>query len=316
MRQLYTKIILPTRPQPDTIVAIFLLKNLGKEKYPGIENAAVEVLTNIPEGENPESLAQKGMFAIDVGGGKFDHHQKNTTASQLIAEDLGIAQNTIIAKLLQYAERDDKYGMGTISKDQLDRAFGLSGLIAALNKSLPENPNQIVSYILPLLKGHYLEEKRRIIDLPKEYEEKLKNGQIQEFAVKHKKKKITVVSLESDNPSMAGWLKSTSGTRADVIIQKNSSGHVNIVTQQMKKVDLRKTVALIREEEAKKRNYSFRISPLDFQRPGRIREIPEWYYDRATNSLLNGGVIPKGTNTTILTLQGITNLVIEGLSAT
>lgn len=316
VEEIYQKILLPARPQPDTIVAIFLLKSFGRQKYPGVENAVVEVLTNLPEGETEESLRQKGLLALDLGGQRFDHHQKNTTVSALVVSDLGIQENPLFSKLLQYAERDDKHGLGTISNDQLDRAFGLSGLIAALNKSLPENPNQVVNYILPLLKGHYLEEKRRLVDLPKEYEDKLANGTAHEFIVKHKKKGVKVVSLEANSPSMAGWLKSAHGPKADVVIQKNSSGHTNIITQQIKKIDLRKAIALIRTQEAAKRSYEFTVALEDLQKPGRLNEVPEWYYDRATNSLLNGGVIPKGTNPTLLTLQEITELAMQGLETT
>ena len=28
------------------------------------------------------------------------------------------------------------------------------------------------------------------------------------------------------------------------------------------------------------------------EKPGRIDEVPEWYYDTSTNSLLNGGLKP------------------------
>ena len=316
MEATYQKILLPARPQPDTIVAIFLLKSFGKDKYPGVETASVEVLTSLTEGETEESLRQKGILALDLGAQKLDHHQKNTTVSHLVTHDLGIHENPMLSKLLQYAERDDKHGLGTLSQDQLDRAFGLSGLIAALNKSLPENPNQVVHYILPLLKAHYLEEKKRLVDIPREYEEKLTNGVAKELLTKHRKKKVKVISLEANSPSMAGWLKSTHGPKADVVVQKNESGHVNIVTQQMKKIDLRKAIALIRTEEATKRNYEFTVPLEELQKPGRLNEVPEWYYDRATNSLLNGGVIPKGTNPTALTLQEVTKLTLEGLETT
>ena len=104
----YGKIILPTRPQPDTIVGIFLLKVFGKNKYPGIENASIDVMSNLPQGESVESLEEKGLLLIDVGGSRFDHHNRGTTASRLIAVDLGIAQNPALEKLLRYAERDDK----------------------------------------------------------------------------------------------------------------------------------------------------------------------------------------------------------------
>lgn len=210
MSKQYTKIILPTRPQPDTIVGIFLLKAFGTNKYSGVENATIEVLSDLPKNETPNSLEQKGYLLIDVGGSRFDHHNKGTTASRLIAEDLGVDKSPALSKLLQYAERDDKYGLGTISQDSLDKAFGLSGLIASLNKSLPEDPQKVVDYAIPLLKAHYLEEKKRG-DLPREFEEGLKNGSAEIIEARHKGKNTKVVTLESDNASMSGWLRSSEG---------------------------------------------------------------------------------------------------------
>lgn len=312
MSLLYQKIILPARPQPDTIVGIFLLKNFGKEKYKGIEHASVEVLASLPKEENEESLSQKGMFLIDVGKGKFDHHAQGKTASRLIAEDLGIADNPVFAKLLAYTQRDDKYGKGTVSQDPLDKAFGLSGLIAALNKTLPQSPNEVVEYILPLLAGHYIEEKKRVEDLPKEFKEKLQSGKAQEFQTKHKGKNISVAVIQSDNPSMAGWLRSASGVKADVVMQKTESGYVNILTRPLKRIDLREVASLIREEEARKRG--IQIQTTDLTIPGRIMEIPDWYYDRATNSLLNGGTNPQGVFPTQIPYAQIIELLHKGLT--
>lgn len=317
MGQSYQKIILPTRPQPDTIVAISLLRLFGRDKYPGIENASVEVLSILPEGETEESLQNQGVFLIDIGGGAFDHHNKNdSTASRLVAEDLGVEKYPALAKLLQYAERDDKYGMGTVSEDQLDRAFGLSGMIAALNKSIPDDPQSVVDYIFPFVVAHYLEELKRTEGLPKEFREKQESGKAEVLTTKHKKKKIVVAVIESDDPSMAGWLRSTAGVKADVVIQKNSKGYVNIVTNQIKRIDLRQAIALLRKEEGERRGQQLRLSMAELTRPGRVEQIPGWYYDRATNSLLNGGTIPRGIDPTVIPLETIRDLTVEGLSGT
>ena len=170
----YRKIILPTRPHPDTILGIFLLKNFGKEKYPGIERAELEIWQELPKNETSGSLEEKGILVLDVGGGKFDHHQMGKTLSQLVAEDLGISEDPALQKLLIYGERDDKFGLGTISSDSLDKAFGLSGLIASLNKAIPENPEKVIDAIAPLITAHYLEEKKKTEELPKELKDKLK----------------------------------------------------------------------------------------------------------------------------------------------
>ena len=185
----YQKIILPTRPQPDTILGIFLLKKFGKEKYLGIEKAEVEIWQELPKGETPGFLEKKGVLVLDLGGGKFDHHQKGKTLSKLLAEDLEILDDHALQKLLIYGERDDKYGLGTISSDPIDKAFGLSGLIASLNKVFPGNPEKVIENVLPLIEAHYLEEKKKIEELPREFEEKLKEGKAEIFEVKQEKKK-------------------------------------------------------------------------------------------------------------------------------
>ena len=87
----YKKIILQTRPQPDTIVAILFLKFLGRNKYQGIEKAEIGILQDLPNNETSETLEQKGVLALDLGKGKFDHHQTGKTLSQLVAEDLKIS---------------------------------------------------------------------------------------------------------------------------------------------------------------------------------------------------------------------------------
>jgi hypothetical protein len=310
----YQKIILPTRPQTDTIVAIFLLKKFGKEKYPGIEKAKIEILNNLPENETSESFFEKGFFLIDVGEGKFDHHFKNTTASYLIAEDLKIIDDPSISKLLSYAERDDKYGLGTISSDPIDKAFGLSAIITNFNKILPQNPQQIVELILPIIHAHYKEENRRFKELPEEFEQKLKENKAEIFTGKQGKKKLKVVAIESDNPSIVGWLRSVEGQKADIVIQKTSSNHINILTRPLKKIDLRPLIALIRKEELVCRSQNINLPIFVLIKSGRIPQVPQWYYDQATNSIQNGGLNPQGTPPTVISFEKIKEFIKEGLN--
>jgi len=305
-------IIIPSHPHIDTIVAIFLLKKFGKEKYAGIEKAKIEVWNTLPENETPDSLFKKGFFLIDVGGGKFDHHTKGKTVSQLVAEDLNIANNPALNKLLALAERDDKYGLGTISTDPIDKAFGISGLITNLNKIFSSGPQKVVDLILPIIHAHYLEEERRK-ELPEEFEKKLKEGKAEFSTLKQGGKKLNIVVIESDNPSIIGWLRSSIGKKADVVLQKMSSGHVNIMTRPLKKVDLRMVVASLRQQEALIKRIEVK-NLIDLIKPGRIPEIPEWYYDRATNSILNGGMNPKGTSPTSIPFESIKELLKEGLN--
>lgn len=312
----YNTIILPTRTQPDTLVAIFILKKFGEEKFSGIKEAVIDVWQVMPEGETEESLDAKGIILMDIGGGRFDHHAsaQKTTASALTASYLSVAGDPALTKLLAYAERDDFYGKGTISADPIDRAFGLSALVASLNKSLVKNPARVVDIVMPLLVAHYQEEVRRTKEMPEEFEAKLAVGEAQTFDVKQRDKKLRVVILTSDNGSMAGYLRSQLGGRFDVVAQILSSGHVNILTRPAKRIDLRALAATVRAEEARLAGLDVELTESLLTRTGRLDEIPEWYYDPATNSIQNGGLNPKDITPTRIQRDNLRRLLELGLS--
>lgn len=312
----YTHIILPTRAQPDTIVAIFILKTFGKEKFPGVENTTVECLQVLPPGISDESMDKEGKILIDIGAGRFDHHGKSekTTASALIARYLGVDKDPALAKLLQYAERDDFFGKGTMSNDPLDRAFGLSALIANLNRSHVKDHARVVDVVLPLLVAHYEEEARRAHAMPKEFEEKLNSGDAETFAVRQHDKNLKAVMLTSESSSMAGFLRSQNGGRYDVVVQWLPSGHVNILTRPTKKVDLRQLAALIRYVEAETQGKVLPDDAAKLSVPGRLPDVPEWYYDPATNSIMNGGLNPKEVPATKIPRADMRQIVTNGLT--
>ncbi|MEK7194289.1 MAG: hypothetical protein AAB660_01190 [Patescibacteria group bacterium] len=309
-------IALPTRSQPDTIIAIFVLKQFGGEKFSGIAEAHYEVMPRLSEGETEESLMSKGILPIDIGQGMFDHHSKpfQTTASNLVSEYLGVKNNPALTKLLQFAERDDFYGKGIISNDPLDRAFGLSGLIGSLNKMYVDKPEKVVELILPILEAFYVEENKRAFEMPKELEEKLKNGKAHSFEVKQREKIIRGIFIETDNASMAGFLRSKGGGGYDVVALRLSSGHINILTKPITKPDLRSLVVLIRIQEAEAKGLTLPDDPEKFSKTGTLSEIPEWYYDPATNSLLNGGPNPQNIKPTSIDPFEFKKLIELGLS--
>lgn len=310
-------IVLPVRPQPDTIVAIFILKLFGRERFPGVENASFAFWPKLPNEQTAEQLEQTGHLLIDLGGGRFDHHNKDpkTTASALVATELNAAANPSLTKLLAYAERDDFYGKGTISEDTIDRALGLSGLIAALNKSWPQHPEYVIAAVLPLIDGHWQEENRRANEFPAEVETQRRAGKVSELTVKQRDKKLKVILLESDNVGLAGYLRSQLGGRYDVVVQKTAAGYVNILTRPTKHIDLRGLAAIIRVKEACSVGRTLSDNFRRLAIPGRLNEVPDWYYDTATNSLLNGGLLPTADiHPTRLSLSDLEIIIPLGLT--
>ncbi len=310
------KILVPTRPQVDTIVSVFILKTLGKTMYPGIENASFEVASTLPVGETFESMLAKGTLALDLGGGEFDHHGKEpaVTVSELVSAKLGVKDEPALAKLLEFARRDDIVGKGTISSDSLDRAFGLAGLVTAMNKTRQNDAGGIVRDVLPLITAHYMEELKRTKELPEELAKITAAGKVETFEVRQRDKKLGVVLLESDNTSMPGYLRSGIGGRFDVVVQRMTSGHTNVLTRPVKRVDLRSLALVIRMEEANQMGLNLDKEARYLSQPGRISEIANWYFDDATNSIQNGGANPKDTQPTKIDSFVMRKLVEVGLS--
>ncbi len=284
--------------------------------FPGISTAKVEVLQKIPDGESVESLLEKGKLLIDLGGGQFDHHMKTpkTTASKLISSYLEVDTEPSLSKLLEYAERDDFYGKGTMSTDALDRAFGLSGLVSALNKTNVDKPESIVDIVLPLIKAHHEEEIKRTDEMPKEFEKIKSEGKFSDFVVRQRDKNLKVIILESGNVGLPGFLRSRMGGAYDVVLQRLTTNHVNILTRPTKRIDLRALVVKIREMELDKSPYVFTGDKKELAVSGRIDELPQWYYDPATNSIQNGGVNPKDIEPTKIDWDAWQKIVEIGLS--
>lgn len=282
-------ILVPTRPQPDTIVAIFLLKTFGGERFPGIENFKVEVNPDAPA-ESFEELTAKKIIPLDVGGGPLDHHGTESCTSELVADLLHIRDNPAIARLLEYAKRDDAFGKGTSSSDPIDRAFGLSGLIASLNKQYPGEAHKIIQIVLPLLEAHYRASQEHHVELPVEVEKKKKSGEYTEAFVHQGGMRLKIAFVVSDKPSMVTYLRSYKGPHADVVVQKNEGrNRVCIVTRQERHVNLSAVAALIRLREAELRDIPLPEKSAYWAEDGKIDELGMWYVDPATTSILNVG---------------------------
>lgn len=309
-----TSLAIPTRPQTDTIVAIFLLKTFGKERFPGVESAGVEVRPTLLPGENFDSLLARGVLALDMAEGPLDHHYKTFCTSELTAQYLKVEKDPSLTQLLTWSRRDDKEGKGTISRDALDRAFGLAGLISALNKSYPQEPQKIVDAVLPLLEAHWRSAKEHHVELPRDVEEQRTKGTYREFMVKQGTKDLKVASVISNKPSMPTFLRSERGGKVDVVVQKlEASNHYSILTNQKRGVDLSKAAGLIRMREAQLANVLVPEDDRYMTQIGRIEEVPHWYYDPATNSLLNGGIHSKDVAESLIAHEEMLTLVKTGL---
>lgn len=309
-----TKILFPSRPHADTIFAVFLLKKFGEKFFPGVSTAVPVFSSHTPAGSTRDSLLAEGVLMLDSGGGDLDHHDRGqvVTLTELMLEKFGLADDPTFEKVVKFIRRDDLEGKGIISNDPIDRAFGLSGLITTLNKAHGQDHLKIVDAVIPLFEAYYIEEERRTKEMPREVQEKLTSGKAESFVVKQRDKKLKVIVIESDNPSLTGYLRSQGGGAYDVVAVWRSTGHLNIMTRPTKRVDLRSLAALIRTEESNGSGIDHPVSEL--ARPGKVADIPEWYFDDKTNSIQNGAMASKDVPPTKIKRFAVRKIIELGLS--
>ncbi len=315
-RPIHTVAMFP-KIQADTAAAYYILKSSGEKLFPGISQAKVVFWTALPEGKTAAQLESEGFLTIDLGG-MFDHHLANEKlgkrvecVSGLIARYLGVEDDLRLKKLLAWAKRDDLQGKGTISPDPLDRAFGLSGIIMNANREYSKEPQKILNLIVLIIDLHVREEHRRQVELPEELEKLEQAGKVDVFSLQQGSAELEAMFVETDNVAMAGFLRAAK--KIDLIIQRRTSGHTNIVTQQARSIDLRPLVAVLRMAEAEKKGLKLKLDEAALMSAGRMEGVEEWYYDDAANSIQNGGVNPEGVLATKLNRDEVIALVKEAV---
>jgi hypothetical protein len=311
------------RPHPDNIVALWLLQEFGREQFPGVERAKLQFWNQVPANKNAEEWERQGILLIDLGGGKFDHHHdqfsndKKTCATTLVAGYLGIADLPELKKLLEYVRRDDLEGRGIVSKDIIDRAFGLSAIVMNLNRDYPDHPAYVIDVVQRIVAAHYHEEYRRKVIMPKEWKELQAQGKTTRFDVSIAGSNTTlqVVMVETDSKAMVGFLRAVGDVKADVVVQRQSSGHTNIVSRQTPpRLRLEKAVAAVRRAEAEKKGVTLSLPNEEWQKPRRLAGIEEWYFDTAANTIQNGGADTTNITPTRLGLAEIANILRQTLT--
>ncbi|MBI4612770.1 MAG: hypothetical protein HY720_04095 [Planctomycetes bacterium] len=164
------QIVLHVAPDLDSLVSAWLLVRFGEARYPGTSSAGLAFFP--ASAVDGVALEKEGVLAVDVGGGRFDHHQEELRedgagtkgdaesrmrseagggtepperlcASLLVARDLGIESDRSLRKVLDLAQRRDVEGVGVKSSDPLDQVGHLVNLIDGWNGLFPARPEEV-----------------------------------------------------------------------------------------------------------------------------------------------------------------------------
>ena len=115
----YHTIITSPRLHSDLITAIILLKKFGENKFPGVGDAKVRFLENLPQKETGDILERKGIICLGIGKGRFDQQAMGAgeqSISDLVASALKISDNPSLEKILNYARREKREGRPVLGR--------------------------------------------------------------------------------------------------------------------------------------------------------------------------------------------------------
>lgn len=299
------KIVIPSKPHLDPVAAIWILRRYGEEMFAGIKEAPlqfVEANVGYSEAERQE-LENQGTIMIDVGGGRFDHHNDQNkleeTSTSLVAEFLGVADKAELSALLSYIREDDLQG--------LHNRFGdLAQLLKVMYKQGIDQ-NEVIELAMRIIDLFQAGQQQWHFEVKEEYEKKCHL-----LRARYHKKNIKVGVILSDNMQLGNY-----GLNVDnlsVVINRRSTGHVAILTNKKHKIDLRQIIAVIRNREMESRGAKKEadLSRLAFE--GSNSQVPNWFYHRSLNAFLNGSDALAKVEPTVIPFKELVYLTLCGLA--
>lgn len=310
----FNTIVIHERPHLDEICAVWLLQRFGEEKYPGIREA--QLVLGGSGGENlmkelsSQELELAGIIPIGVGGGRFDEHpgigvskKENECAATLVAKDLGVNDNLVLKKILDFVRQGDLKGG--------NHPFDLAALVKAGNHTLPNDPERIVEWTMEALDWKYQEQKSFLSA----------NQEIDSSAETRKihgpKGELTMVVGETSNEEFS---KAARAQGAAVVIQRHPksdkplSESTQISTNKKFGLKLQDVVAMLRVEEQQKRGNVVTTDWATLTSEGKVPGVEEWYFHVVGQMVLNGSLSAPDTPRSKLGLDQIVEIVEIGLN--
>lgn len=306
---MYVKIITHIRPHLDEIVAIWLLRDFGEEMFPGAATATIETWdssSNTPDGRSSLEYEENGCILIGVGGGRFDEHakktrvrQKNECTATLVAKALGVDQDPALRKILKETLRNDTEGGAQLLE--------IPAVIKSMNAQ-GHSPVDVLDWAEIGLRAIYRQQKE-FFDAVEEF------PRVSEVEKIGAEGKILAV-IRSDNEEMHKVARSKHGANASIVLQKKSSGNVQIFADKKSGVSLSDIAALLRLEEQEQKE-KFLTTEWDALRSeGNVAGAEEWYYYPTAGFLFNGSLTAPNVKPTRVPFENIKRIIRIGVDST
>jgi hypothetical protein len=301
----------------DEIVAIYLLRKEGADLFPGIEKAKIQYCANggfLPEGKTEEDLEKEGILYIGVGKGRFDDHdldgnlKEGKCSALLVAEFLGIDDDPIYEELLDYTLRNDRKGAG--------HTFDLAHLLKVAHEQYPDNPEKIYKWVTDGINFHIVQRTKFCIVTKNNYEELLRQKKIRFYYFPCSDiAKIKVMVVESDDTQIAKYCRSKKGGCADIVVQVQPSGNIQIFSNK-RKIKLEVMDDIVQMIRLAEQKASKKVVNTDWNKlaaEGQVDGCLNWYYHRSCRMMLNGSLSHPDTPPTKIPLNDLLKIIRIGV---
>jgi len=308
-----TALLTHENPDMDAALSVWLLKRFGEQKYPGVQKLPVLFL---PAGTTPDALhpddleQQKGILAVDTGGGRLDTHardgvfdesKRQKCASTLVAEDLDVSTRPDLKKILEFVTLQETRGRSIASSHPMDHLISLPNLVRGLNHLYPEDPGNVVEVLITLYDAAYATERhwfQALEDYKSATVTRLKN-----------RARLSAVFSDTSAAVKVARLK-----RADLVIHRNSPGHTGITARNngvLAKLHMEILAEVIRIAEA-----IIAQEPIEYDRLRQLGIIHGWYLHDSGRILSKGSPKNKQIPPSKLDLNEVLQLCAARLDET
>jgi hypothetical protein len=302
------------RPHIDSLTARILLRREGEKKYPGVRNA--ENLywgtgTLPPDkGKTWRDYFREGKILLGVGGSNLDEHAspefgdrklEGQSATSLVAKDLGIEKHPLYRRLIAEVTKADLNITGILD---------IGSRLKSLYRMYPDDPERCIAWAEDAILS-IIADQQAIMDAQRELKA---NGHGREVS-NRQGDTFWVVGIHSDNPQMAYASRGPS-ERIAVLIQRRSSGHILILSNQKFAVQMHRVAGAIRYNELVDGGFKAEAARYKhvLEKHGQIELVPNWCYQMPGEALLNGTETVVDLQPTVLSDEQLMNIVCEYIS--
>ncbi len=271
----------------EEIVAFILIEGFGDKKF-------------------LQQYAKRNIISVGVGGGPFDEHPK--AGSKRKEGECGA---TLVAKAL---EVDDDPGLKEILKLVLisdlkgsSQPGDISSLANLISRQSPKDPEKVIKWVEKAIRAKYKEQFHFHTVTREEFSHAAKV----EF-VKSEAGVVKMVVIRSDDEQASKFARSAEGSGAAIIIQKKTSGNIQIYTAQKFGINLDDVARMINLAE---QQAGGRVLSTDWEILSAEGTIPggRWHYFPQGGMILNGSLTYPDVPATKITLEQIERIVRIGV---